>query len=361
MSQLLDPNSQVAVLAINFNSGDRITRVIDALAEQDFRFAQVLVVDNASHDGSAKAVLKRYPEVDLLPMGSNVGLSVARNTGLADITAPFVLMLDHDIYVQPGAVELMLDAMLAQNASVVCPRIRLLPETDIVQADGAAVHFVGTLVLCHAYQSQVVTPVRSGPAQGCIGACMLLAREKVFAAGGFESMMFFYFEDLEFSLRMRSLGHHIWCVADAEVLHERGAGTPGLSFRGAGAYPKRRAYFSMRHRLLTIFLHYRLRTLLVLAPALGVYELASLAVSIGMGSPGTWARAWFWQLRNWQAIVRRRRWIQQNRVRDDRELLTGGELPLATGFLTSRVQKLLVHGLGRGLDAYWRVVGRFVA
>jgi GT2 family glycosyltransferase len=360
MSQLINPSSQVAVLAINFNSGDRIMRVIDALVEQDFSFTQVLVVDNASHDGSPEAVLKRYPEVDILPMGSNAGLSSARNAGLADITAPFVLMLDHDIYVQHGAVKVMLSAMLAQDASVVCPRIRLLPETDIVQADGAAVHFVGTMVLCHAYQPQVVTPVHSGAAQGCIGACMLVAREKVLAAGGFEPMMFFYFEDLEFSLRMRSLGHRIWCAADAEVLHERGVGMPGLSFRGVGAYPKRRAYFSMRHRLLTIFLHYRLRTLLVLAPALAVYELASLAAAIRIGSPGTWARAWFWQFRNWKPIIQRRRWIQQNRVRDDRELLTGGELPLAPGFLTSRAQRLLVKGLARGLDRYWRLVGRFV-
>lgn len=360
MRSLIDPSSQVAVLAINFNSGDRIVRVIDALAEQDFPFTQILVVDNASQDGSAEAVLERYPEVDILPMRSNAGLSAARNAGLAEIMAPFVLMLDHDIYVQHGAVKAMLRAMLAQDATVVCPRIRLLPETDIVQADGAAVHFVGTMVLRHAYQPQAVSPAQSGPAEGCIGACMLVARDKTLAAGGFEPMMFFYFEDLEFSLRMRSLGHRIWFVSDAEVLHERGVGTPGLSFRGAGAYPQRRAYLSMRHRLLTIFLHYRLRTLLVLAPALAVYELASLAAALRIGSPGAWARAWFWQLRNWKSIIQRRRWIQQNRIRNDRELLTGGELPLAPGFLASRAQRLLVKGLAGVLDWYWRLAARFV-
>ncbi|QJF50283.1 glycosyltransferase family 2 protein [Roseobacter ponti] len=361
MTGLIDTRSDVAVLAINFNSGDRILRVIRALAEQEQRFSRVLVVDNASEDGSDQKVQEVFPEVEILAMGQNAGLSKARNAGLEALDTPVVLMLDHDIYVQPGSVTAMLDAMRTSKSQVVCPRIRLQPEKNIVQADGATAHFVGTLGLCNAYRTLADTPATSGPVDGCIGACMLVARDEVLAAGGFEPMMFFYFEDLEFSLRMRALGHQIWCEAGAEVLHERGDGTPGLSFRGKGTYPEHRAYFSMRHRLLTIFLHYRWRTILLLAPALVLYELASLVSAIGMGKPRAWGKAWIWQVQNRREILRRRGWIQSRRVRGDRDLLSGGPLPLAPGFLTSRTQKSLAHGFSLLLDGYWRLARRFVA
>jgi GT2 family glycosyltransferase len=230
----------------------------------------------------------------------------------------------------------------------------------VVQADGAAIHFLGTMILRHGYQPVATTTTERSVVGGCIGACMLVDRVEVLAAGGFEELYFFYFEDLEFSLRLRAMGHRFLCEPHAEVLHERGAGTPGLSFRGAGAYPLRRARLTMRNRLLTILIHYRLRTLLLLLPALLLYEIATLCVAARRGWLRPWAEAWLWQIRNGRVIAARRRRMRDLRREPDRNLLVGGRLPLAPGVMDKPLERRLVGLLSCIFDGYWCLARRWV-
>jgi GT2 family glycosyltransferase len=346
---------------VNHDGGDRVLRVVEALLRQRYPLAEVVVVDNQSNDGSPQRIRTQYPGVRVLDMGANRGLSVARNAGLRSVDTPLTLLVDHDVYVEDGAIAAMVEAYGDQRPAVICPRIRLIPERDVVQAEGAAVHFLGTMILRHAYQSVATTVARQSLVGGCIGACLLVDRARILAAGGFDELYFFYFEDLEFSLRLRAMGHQFLCEPHAEVFHERGTGTPGLSFRGAGTYPIRRAHLTMRNRLLTIFIHYRLRTLLLLLPVLMLYEVATLAVAVRKGWVRPWARAWLWQFRNGRAIALRRRRMRGLRREPDRNLLVGGEVPLAPGMVESPLERWLVTLLSRILGGYWWLARSWIA
>lgn len=342
-------------VAINYNGGDRILETIAALIRQPAPLRRIYVVDNASTDGSPDLLRKRFPDIVIHPIGRNAGLTVARNVGLGLSDAPFVLLIDQDVYVADDCIALLRRAQQDTGAAVVCPRVVLHPGRHLVQADGAEAHFVGTMMLRHGLEPVEGTPPRRDLVGGCIGACMLVHRPTAVAAGGFDEAYFFYFEDLEFMLRMRSLGHDFVCEARAVVYHDRGEGTPGLSFRGRGGYPLRRADLTMRHRLLTMFLHYRWRTLLVLAPALLAYEVATLSLAIGRGWTGAWLRAWWWQLAHRGSIREKRRALQGRRVRADRELLSGGAIPLAPGVLRSPLTRIPVRLFSGALNAYWAV------
>jgi GT2 family glycosyltransferase len=266
------------------------------------------------------------------------------------------LLIDHDVYVEERCIERMVRAYEAEHPAVVCPRIRLIPERDIVQVDGAALHFLGTLILRHGYSHVDDTHPHAGYVGGCIGACMLLQREQVVNAGGFDESFFIYFEDLEFSLRLRAMGYRFWCEPTAEVFHERAAGTPGLSFRGRGRYPPRRAYLHMRNRLCTMLIHYRLRTLFVLLPVLSLYEFATFVVVLRRRWLSEWA-----QVRNLQTIIARRRRMQSLRVIDDKELLVGGEPPLTPGLLSSPAERVLVRWFSRIVNGYWLLTRNWIA
>jgi GT2 family glycosyltransferase len=347
-------------MVINFNGGERVLNTLAALKSQRHPLSRILVVDNGSGDGSVRRIREGFPEVEILELGENIGLPRARNAGLRHLDTELVLMADADVYVAEDCIELLLAAWEEHRPTVVCPRIRLFPEKHQVQCDGAAPHFVGTMTLRHAYQAFEDLDREPAEVGGAIGACYLVDRPRVLTAGGFDEIYFFYFEDLEFSLRLRALGHRFVCEPRAEVFHDRGQGTPGLSFRGAGSYPRRRAYLGMRHRLLTMFIHFRARTLLVLAPALFIYELGTVAMAIPRGWVGPWARAWCWILGNLGTIGKRRDRMQRDRVLRDRELLSGGPLPLAPGFLRSRLARVLPALLSRGLDGYWRVARHLI-
>ena len=137
------------------------------------------------------------------------------------------------------------------------------------------------------------------------------------------------------------------------VYHDRGNGTAGLSFRGQGLYPPRRAYITMRNRLLLIFTFYRLRTIAVLLPVLALYELATLALVLSRGWISEWLSARAWQLGHAGAIVRRRRWLQGTRRLADRDLLRGGPPPLAPGLIRSRLAAVPLAVLSHMVAWYW--------
>jgi GT2 family glycosyltransferase len=214
------------------------------------------------------------------------------------------------------------------------------------------------MILHHAYRPVKNSAQKSKDVGACIGGCMFLEREKILAAGGFDETYFFYFEDLEFSVRVRALGYTIFYEPSAIVFHDPRSGTPGLSFRGKGAYPPRRAYLNIRHRLLTVFIHYRIRTIIVLLPALMIYELAVLIVSLMGGWGAQWTKAWAWHFKNLARTKRRRALIQTSRLRNDRYLLEGGPLPLAPGFIRSQIAKTGAAALSIILDSYWRIARR---
>jgi GT2 family glycosyltransferase len=351
----------VGAIVTNFNGGDRVVRAVEALLRQKHTLDDVVVIDNGSSDGSPQRIRDLFPTVRLVELGENTGLSAARNRGLQRLETELAFLVDHDIFAEADAVELMLRAYTAQHPTVVCPRIRLTPERHIVQVEGAAPHFLGTLVLRHGYQPVDSLPRTAGWVLGAPGGCLLVDRHAVLEAGGFDESIFFYLEDLEFSLRLRGRGHRIWCEPNAEVYHEPAEGTPGLAYRGRGAYPPRRALLTMRHRLLTILVHYRLRTLLLLSPALLLYEIATLAVALRRGWLRQWAGAWLWQLRNRRAIAARRRSVQRARVVDDKDLLIGGEPPLAPGFIGSGLASRAFAIFSAAIDAYWRAIRRWIA
>jgi GT2 family glycosyltransferase len=351
---------EVSAVVVNHNGGDRVLRALRELFEQSYPLAQVVVVDNASTDDSAARIRGTFAGARVVDMGGNLGLSAARNAGLRCVDSPLVLLLDHDIYVQRETVALMVEAYRAERPAVVCPRIRLVPELDVVQADGAAIYFLGTMRLRHGYRPVAALHQQRAFVDGCIGACYLVDRQAVLAAGAFDPMFFFYFEDLEFALRIRAMGHRFLCEPRAEVFHERASGTPGLSFRGAGRYPTRRAYLVMRNRLLMVLIHYRLRTLVVLLPVLLLYEIAALALALRRGWALLWIRAWLSQLRHIGAIAERRRRMRQLRRVDDKELLTGGELPVTPGLPSSSLEHRLIALLTQVLDGYWRFAAPWI-
>jgi GT2 family glycosyltransferase len=355
-----DPAPPVSAVVVNFNGGERVLQCLRALSTQDLPPGEIILVDNGSADGSPERVGEVFPAARVYKVGSNRGLPAARNAGLRLARYSRVLLIDHDLYAARDCLRRLLDAHRREGAAVTAPRIVLFPERDVVQADGAEAHFVGTMVLRHGYLPVARAAAERSAVGACPGGCLLVERDLVLAAGGFDEEYFFYLEDLEFSLRMRSLGHRLVCEPAAVVFHDRGRGTPGLAFRGEGAYPSHRAYLTLRHRLRTMLTYYRGRTLAVLLPALALYELASLVAAASNGVALQWARAWGWQLSHAASLWRRRRQLQRERILDDKALLTGGPLPLAPGFIRSRTQSAAVAVLSSLLGGYWRLVQRWI-
>jgi GT2 family glycosyltransferase len=350
------PALTVTAVVINFNGGERVLKALASLLHQGPSLSGIVVVDNRSDDGSPQRIRERFPGVRLIELHENVGLSTARNIALRNLRSTLALLVDHDIYLEAGSLDRMMAAYAEYRPAIVCPRIRLVPERDVVQTDGAYLHFLGTLGLRNAYSRAAEVPARPGYVGAAIGACLLLDRERVLAAGAFDELYFFYFEDLEFSMRMRLRGERIWCEARAEVYHNARQNVTVLP--GSGPLSERRV-LTMRNRLLTIFIHYRLRTI-CLSPVLALYELASLVESARKGWLRSWLGAWSWQIRNRAVIAERRQRARRHRVLRDQDVLSGGVPPLAPGLVESRMDRILLALFSTVINGYWALVRRWI-
>lgn len=355
-SHIVPDKPTISAVIVSYNGGSKVLRCLEKLKKQRTPLHEIIVVDNGSDDGSLQQIRETFTDVTIFEMAANRGLPAGRNVGLQHAAGDLVLLVDTDVYLTDDCTCKLLQAYFEEQATVVCPRILLLPEDDVVQCDGAAAHFVGTMILRHGFSDIATTPSKRATVNGCIGACMLAERTTVLAAGSFNEAFFLYFEDHEFSLRMRSLGHRFICEPMAIVHHERGDGTPGMAFRGHGNYPRQRAYQTMHGRLTTILIHYRFRTMAVLAPVLLSYELISIAVALRRGWAGEWLRVWLWQFRNRRTVLMWRNRVQQARRVGDRDLLEGGSLPVAPGFARSRWDRAVVASLSTVFNGYWNLM-----
>jgi len=352
--------ASVSAVVVNHNGGKQILACIEHLDAQETAIQEIIVVDNGSTDGSLAETRRLCPHVRIVELGQNMGPSIARNRGAQAARAATVLFVDDDVFLGPDTLTLLWRCRTESGAAAVTPRLVLTPDTSVIQLDGAEAHFVGTMQLRNGRKKTHEVGAGRQPIGAFSTSCVLIDRAIFLDVGGFDEMFFIYLEDLELGLRLHALGHALQCEANAVAIHDRGQGTPGLSFRDQGSYPKYRAYLTMRNRLQIIIIHYRFRSLLVLSPALALYELMIFAYVLKSGWLRQWAEAWLWQLRNAKSLRARRAAVQCRKQVEEGLLLSGGDLPIAAGLLSTGLETRLLAALSWLLDGYWKGARRLL-
>jgi len=319
--------------------------------------AEVMVVDSASTDGSARLV-HRDPSLRLIRLADNRGPGRARNVGFFEAESDLILFIDNDVAVSPDVAERLAVALADDREAVFAmPRILYADRPDTIQYDGAGSHFVGVMRLENAD-----CPVDGGkettrPIQSLITACFMADRARWGKRPLFDERLFIYLEDHDLGLRARIAGHRILSVP-AQCYH--GRGTPGLSLRSAGYHTDVRVENVIRNRWLILLKNYHSRTLLVLAPFLVVFECFQLAGAIKKG----WLRHWLSGcrsiLRSRTAILKERRAVQRSRETRDRDILSGGPVPFSDGLLRGGVEALAGRLIDSGARGYWARARRLV-
>jgi hypothetical protein len=356
----LVPEPSVTAIVVNHNGGQEILSCIDHLDAQESPLHDIIVVDSGSTDDSIARLREVRPDVRIMELGENVGPAVARNRGAQATESTRLLFVDDDVYLKPNTITLLSRTLVESAAAAVTPRVVLTPDEDVIQLDGAEAHFIGTMRLRHSRKKTHEVSAGIQPIGAFSTSCVLIDRSAFLDVGGFDETFFIYLEDLELGIRLHAFGHGLLCQSDAVAVHDRGDGTPGLSFRDQGSYPKFRAYLTMRNRLQVICIHYRLRSILILLPALALYELAVLAFAVKRGWIKEWALAWIWLPRNAKSLLARRGAVQRRRRFEDGVLLSGGDLPIAPGLLGPGIEARLVMALSWLLECYWKGIRRFL-
>ncbi|HET8691292.1 MAG TPA: glycosyltransferase [Steroidobacteraceae bacterium] len=349
----------VTLCVINHDGADRLAPALSAALAQSGGFAEVLFVDNASTDGSVDVVRARVPGARILRLPRNAGPGAARNAGLAAAANDLILFQDNDVRLEPGCLEALLSALRARpGALLVAPRVLYEGAPGTIQYDSADCHFLGLMAPRHADLPEKDVPAAAARTSSVVTACFLIDRARWRHGAPFDEDFVFNLEDHEFGLRANIWGYETWSEPAARVLH--GGGTPELSYRPGYAVSKARVYYLLRNRWLIIARCYSRRTLLLLSPALGLYELFQLAGLARMGWLAPWWRALKSAAGEWPRLRTRRAEVRASRRVRDGELLRGGPLPLTGAVKGSRFQRACLSLLSGSVNGYWSLVRRFL-
>lgn len=234
MAEVTSPD--LSVIVVTWNVRELTLRCLDALrrrADDDGIRCEIILVDNASADGTPDAVRAAHPDAVVVANRVNVGFPIANNQGLTRARGRHVLFLNPDTEVGPGTLRACLDELESQP-DVGMVGCRLEYPDGSTQLEGARRayrlrHLVTESFYLHMLfpRSRVFAHQLMGDwdhagrrdVEAILGAFMLVPREVALAVGGLPDEVFMYHEDLAFCLRIRSRGWRIRYVGDVSTVH----------------------------------------------------------------------------------------------------------------------------------------------
>src|SRR5512133_2783175 len=226
------------VVIVSYRSRELLRGCLESLrAHPSSGPMKVIVVDNASRDGTVEMVEAGYPEVELIAAPSNLGFAAATNLGARRGSSPYLLALNPDTALTALALNTVL-AVLAEHPEVAIAGPRLLrPDGSFDHAArrsfptplSALGHFtgVGRRAASGPLAAYRAPEVGSGPVDAVNGAFMLMRRSVFEAAGGFDEDYWMYMEDLDLSYRLAKEGWRSWYEPTATVMHVKGGTVSG--------------------------------------------------------------------------------------------------------------------------------------
>lgn len=216
----------LSIISVSWNTAALLVECVQTIADGARGLVyEVIVVDNASTDGSADVIATEFPAAKLICNRENVGYARGNNQGLAVSSGRYVLLLNSDTLVKPQALTQLVEFM-DQHSTVgaVSPRL-LLPNGEPQAFAFGGDPSIGYLLKrgvyrlllrrfihdWHTTQLQAVDWVS--------GACLLVRREVIAQVGGLDENIFMYFEDADWCRRIRLAGWPVMFNPHIEIVH----------------------------------------------------------------------------------------------------------------------------------------------
>lgn len=330
-------------VTVTWNSRGALAHALPPLLEQLRESDEVIVVDNASSDGTPEFVRERWPSVRLIQTGTNLGFAGGGNRGADEAAGDLIVFINPDSTPAPGFVEALHDVPAEWDAWM--PLVTM-DHGRLVNTSGGVVHFTAI-----SWAGEAGTPVgQTGSERREVGfvsgACFAIRRAAWERHGGFAEAFFMYCEDLDLSLRILLAGGQIGLQPRARVDHD---------YEFAKGPDKWRLL--ERNRMATIVRTYPMSLLLAVMPALLVTDLALIPIAFAGGWGKQKLLAFTDTIRTLPRLLRERREVQAKRAISPSEFAGHLTAELSSPYLGRLAKSALLQALLRG---YWAAARRML-
>lgn len=224
---------KVSVVVVSFNTRDLLRDCLHTFdREADAIPYQLIVVDNASRDGSADLIAAEFPNAILIRSAHNLGFAAANNLGFQHATAPFIVLLNSDAFVKPHTLQRAVHYMETQPKTALAgaklvgqqnewqPSARMFPSllNHFLMLSGLSGKFRQSRFFGRADRTWA-DPNQAAAVDWVPGAFSIVRRDVLEHIQYFDERFFLYYEEVDLCRRIRDAGYDIWYLPDLEVIH----------------------------------------------------------------------------------------------------------------------------------------------
>ncbi len=212
----------VTLIVLNYNGMEHLPACFNSLRKLDYPSdrLELMMVDNASRDGSVDYVRSHHPGVRVVQSDENLGFAGGNNLGAREATGEHVIFLNNDMAVDSAFVTALVEALQGDSEAVSAG-------AKILNWDGTRFDFAGSICNLAGWGAQVgfhetYDPERytePTPILFACGGAMIIDRHVFLDLGGFDEDYFIYFEDIDLGWRLWLLGHKVVFAPDAVTYH----------------------------------------------------------------------------------------------------------------------------------------------
>lgn len=229
---------RIGIIIVNYNGKHLLEKNLQSVVDTEYEDFEIIVVDNASVDGSIEYLKKNFSTVKIVESKENLGFGRGNNLGVKEYpNFDAYLFLNNDVSVPKDWLGKLVVTLQEKNdAGAVGPKI--LYSKEKLGNDSRVINSAGIIVDKHfmpydRYDKEEDTQKYNvvEEVDAIMGGAFLVKRDVFEKTRGFNPKMFLYYEDIDLSLRIRDLGYKIYYNGNAEVYHDHMASSKKLGMR----------------------------------------------------------------------------------------------------------------------------------
>ena len=244
---------KILIVIVNYNGTKLLKKNLKSVVDTQYKDFDIVVVDNASVDGSVKYLKENFPSVKIVESKENLGFGRGNNLGVSKFpNYDAYLFLNNDVSVPKDFLTKMVETLKGnEKIGAVGPKVLYSKKRDgkyLINSAGIKVseHFMPYDRYDKRLDSDRYNVIEEIDA--IMGGAFLVRREVFEKTGGFNPNMFLYYEDVDLSLRIRDLGYKIYYCGSAHVYHDHMASSKKIGMRKRNIMNMCNRYRSIKSR-----------------------------------------------------------------------------------------------------------------
>ena len=315
---------KVSIIIPHWNGIDILSECLTSLFKTNHNSYEVIVVDNASTDGSQSWIKSTFPQIKLIENDKNYGYAGGCNIGALEAKGNYLVFLNNDTIQDPGWIQNLENILKKDNRiAAVQPKVLNYFNRNVFDYAGGSGGYMDWFCFPYArgriFSKQERDIGQYNDSKQCFwssGTAFMIRKDLFFQAGQFDEHFFSHMEEIDLCWRLQAMGFQVWVEPDAVVYHKNALSMPMHSHK--------KYYLNHRNSLIMLFGNYSIKNTLILGFGRIIFEMIALGYSVlclNWKHASAIIRSLVYLLFHINVILRKRSKFKEIRKKKDKEIM----------------------------------------